>query len=119
MEIFRLSQGVEEESDSPLFTGPAVIRKPMDTGQGPHQATVVRFGRGVRNKFHRHSSDQILLVTEGSGTVATEAQEFDITVGDVVIVPAGETHWHGAKPDSEMAHVVILGSGATVTQIED
>jgi|HubBroStandDraft_1064217.scaffolds.fasta_scaffold1329571_1 quercetin dioxygenase-like cupin family protein len=119
MEIFRLSQGVEEVADSPLFTGPAVIRKPVATGQGPHQATVVRFGRGVRNKFHRHSTDQILLVTEGSGIIATEAEEFEITVGDVVIVPEGETHWHGANPDSEMAHVVILGSGATVTQLED
>jgi quercetin dioxygenase-like cupin family protein len=119
MEIFRLSQGVEEELDSPLFTGPAVLRRPKDAGPGPHRATVVRFGRGVRNKFHRHSSDQILLVTEGSGLIATEAEEFGMTVGDVVVIPAGETHWHGATPDSEMAHVVILASGDTVTQIED
>lgn len=110
---------MEEEIDSSLFTGPAAIRSPADEGQGPHRATVVRFGRGVRNKFHRHSSDQILLVTEGSGIVATETEEFGVTVGDVVIIPAGETHWHGARPDSEMAHVAILESGATVTQVED
>lgn len=30
-----------------------------------------------------------------------------IGVGDVVQIPAGVKHWHGATPDSAMTHVAI------------
>jgi quercetin dioxygenase-like cupin family protein len=28
--------------------------------------------------------------------------------GDVVSIPAGQRHWHGAGPDTSMTHLAIL-----------
>jgi len=35
-----------------------------------------------------------------------------ITPGDVVIIPAGEKHWHGAAPTTAMAHIAIVEKAA-------
>ena len=60
--------------------------------------SVVNFGKDVRNKFHAHDTDQILIVTAGRGYVATEKEKQEVSVGDVIVFPAGEKHWHGAAP---------------------
>jgi quercetin dioxygenase-like cupin family protein len=47
-----------------------------------------------------------------SGWVATETERFEIKVGDVAHVKAGERHWHGAKADTTLGHITItLASG--------
>jgi quercetin dioxygenase-like cupin family protein len=62
--------------------------------------------------WHVHDFDQILIVTSGSGWVATETERLEIKVGDVAHVKAGERHWHGAKADTTMGHITItLASG--------
>ena len=48
-----------------------------------------------------------MVVTLGSGIVATETEQQEINVGDVVHIKAGENHWHGAKADSYMSHITI------------
>jgi quercetin dioxygenase-like cupin family protein len=48
-----------------------------------------------------------LVVTGGSGIVATEHEEHEITVGDVVHIKSGEKHWHGAKKDTTLSHITI------------
>ena len=73
----------------------------------------VFFKDGARNRWHVHSTDQILLVTEGEGIVAGEREQHDLTPGVVVLVPANTKHWHGAKPGKDMAHWAILGPGET------
>ena len=49
--------------------------------------------------MHRHTSDQILIITEGTGVVATPDEEKTVSAGDVVLIPANEDHWHGAPGD--------------------
>jgi quercetin dioxygenase-like cupin family protein len=53
--------------------------------------------------------------SSGSGMVATEHEQREINVGDVVHIKAGERHWHGAKADTTMGHITItlVGSQAT------
>jgi quercetin dioxygenase-like cupin family protein len=80
---------------------------------------VVNFGRGVRNKFHVHESDQILIVTAGKGIVTTEQEQRVVSGGDIIMFPAGEKHWHGATEDSEFSHIYITRAGINTTQIED
>ena len=82
------------------------------------KADVVHFGKGVRNKFHAHEGEQILIVTSGKGIIATEAEKKVIVPGDVVIIPAGEKHWHGAAPDSEFSHLYVSRLGDQITQLE-
>jgi 4-carboxymuconolactone decarboxylase len=65
------------------------------------------FGPGSRNKFHAHSSDQVLIITSGKGIVATEEEEVEVIEGDIIHSPAGEKHTHGATKDSHMTHIYI------------
>jgi quercetin dioxygenase-like cupin family protein len=108
------------ELDShPLFTGPVSIQLLL-TDETAKQLGIlmVRFRKGVRNKFHSHSTDQVLFVTSGKGVVATEQEQVEIRPGDVIHIPAGEKHWHGATEDSEMSHLAIEAAGGELTQIE-
>lgn len=72
----------------------------------------VTFEPGCRNHWHIHHADkgggQILLVTAGKGYY----QEWGkgarkLKPGDVVHIPAGVKHWHGAAPDSWFSHLAI------------
>jgi len=102
-----------------LFTGKDVSVQPLIPEGGDYNMSIVNFGRGVRNKFHVHESDQILIVTAGTGIVATEHEQKKVTVGDVILFPKGEKHWHGATEDSEFSHIYITKTGGKTTQMED
>ena len=80
--------------------------------------SIVAFSAGSRNKFHKHTSDQILVITEGTGVVATDDEERIVNAGDVVLIPAGENHWHGAPHATPMAHITIQAKGSTTEQTE-
>lgn len=72
----------------------------------------VTFEPGCRNNWHVHhgtqGGGQILLVTGGRGYYqewGKEAQE--LHAGDVVSIPTGVKHRHGAAKDSWFAHIAI------------
>ena len=48
----------------------------------------------------------------GSGLICSKGQPPQrLQVGDIVHIPAGETHWHGGTKETIMAHLAIsLGS---------
>ena len=120
MIVVRMSEVAEEPAVSALFTGNPVTRRaifqPGDSQD--FNFGVVSFSAGSRNKFHTHTSDQVLIVTEGVGTVATEQERRTVTVGDVVLIRAGENHWHGAPDDTPMAHIAITAKDSKTTQTE-
>jgi len=105
---------------NPLFEGTQVFRqlivKPEESQS--FNFSVVAFSAGSRNKMHVHTSDQILIVTEGTGVVANDSEERQITEGDVVLIPAGENHWHGAPGSTAMSHITIQAKGGTTKQVE-
>jgi quercetin dioxygenase-like cupin family protein len=74
---------------------------------------VVHFEAGGRNLLHTHSFDQVLYILEGAGIVASESQEHRVFPGDVVVVPAGEQHWHGSVADAPMTHLAFGVPGTT------
>ena len=76
-------------------------------------AALISFAPGGRNIFHTHTFDQVLYITEGEGIVATEQEEIVVRAGDLVIIPAGEKHWHGATPTTAMSHLAIGAPGRT------
>lgn len=75
------------------------------------RVTSVSFENGGKNRWHTHTTEQALIVTSGNGIVANESEEFYVTVGDVVLIPPGERHWHGAVPGDEMTHLAVLLPG--------
>ncbi|MFN8525659.1 MAG: cupin domain-containing protein [Chloroflexota bacterium] len=120
MKVVKMSQVPSEAAGGALFTGGPVSR------QTPFEAAemqsvnfgIVSFSAGSRNKFHSHTSDQILIVTEGTGVVATEKEEATVNAGDVILIPAGENHWHGAPGSTPMTHITIQAKGSVTTQNE-
>jgi len=81
----------------------------------------VTFEPGARTAWHTHPLGQLLIVTAGTGRVQHwgDAVE-EIRQGDVVWIPAGQKHWHGAAPNSSMAHIGIVEAldGKTVDWME-
>ncbi|HYY89327.1 MAG TPA: cupin domain-containing protein [Chloroflexota bacterium] len=106
--------------NAPLFTGTQVYRQEIinPSDSQTFNFSIVNFSAGSRNKMHTHTSDQILIVTEGTGVVANEMKEHTISVGDVVLIPAGEKHWHGAPGDTPMSHITVQAKGSQTTQVE-
>lgn len=94
---------------SEYFIGKSYVASMVDpTPENPMQIANVTFEPGCRNNWHRHSGEQILLVTEGKGwyqEVGKAAQA--LHKGDVVVVPSNVKHWHGAAADSWFTHISI------------
>ncbi|MBV7482190.1 cupin domain-containing protein [Bordetella sp. BOR01] len=69
---------------------------------------IVTFEPGARTAWHTHPLGQTLIVTAGVGRV----QKWDDAVqeirpGDIVWIPPGVKHWHGASPTMGMSHIAI------------
>ncbi len=79
----------------------------------------VIFAPGARNRSHTHTCDQVLIVTAGRGLVVTDTERVTVEVGDIVVVPAGEKHWHGATEDSTFSHLFILAAGEKTAKLEN
>jgi quercetin dioxygenase-like cupin family protein len=70
--------------------------------------SLVTFDPGVRTNWHTHPGGQILIVTEGVGYYQEKGKPKQIIYkGDVVKCPQGVTHWHGASPHGEFAHLIV------------
>ncbi|HEY7781284.1 MAG TPA: cupin domain-containing protein [Ktedonobacterales bacterium] len=86
---------------------------------GDVELLAVFFAAGARTRPHVHERDQILHYVEGRGIVATMAEKHHLVAGDVVIIPAGTWHWHGAARDVEACHISIRQPGHTDWEVED
>jgi len=118
MKIVKMNEVSKEPYLIPLFTGPDVTRQSLVSDSKDLMVSIVNFGKGVRNKFHTHDGDQVLIITAGKGIVATEEEKKAVTVGEIVLIPAGEKHWHGATKESEFSHIVVTRVGVKMTQSE-
>ena len=79
----------------------------------------VTFEPGCRNNWHIHHADkgggQILLVTGGRGYYQEWGKPArELHAGDVVNIPAGVKHWHGAAPTNWFAHLAIEVPGENI-----
>jgi len=69
---------------------------------------LVTFEPGARTAWHTHPLGQTLVITSGFGWVQHDGGPVEeIRPGDVVWIPAGERHWHGATPATAMSHIAI------------
>src|SRR5260370_41090239 len=66
------------------------IIQPGDSAN--YNCSVVNFSQGCTTGWHTHNCDQVLIVTSGSGTVATEHERREINVGDVLHIKSGVRH---------------------------
>lgn len=119
MKIINIKDTKKQHLYKPLFTGEVVRKSPVTDNEGSDLSIdYVHFPKGVRNKFHKHSNDQVLIVIRGEGIVATKNKKVKVKKGDVVWAPRDEEHWHGASSDSEFSHISITRSQTKITQVE-
>ncbi len=72
------------------------------------RSLLVTFAPGARTHWHTHPLGQTLVVTAGCGLAQSRGGPVQtIRAGDVVWIPPGEEHWHGAGPDTLMRHVAM------------
>lgn len=72
----------------------------------------VTFEPGCRNNWHIHHAGngggQILICVAGRGYCQQWGKEaVEMLPGDVVNIPAGVKHWHGAASDSWFSHLAV------------
>jgi 4-carboxymuconolactone decarboxylase len=92
------------------FTGAARIDSSFQTSVPARMSGGrVVFEPGARTAWHTHPLGQLLIVTAGMGRVQRWGDSVDeIRQGDIVWIPAGQKHWHGAAPNASMTHIGIL-----------
>ncbi len=94
---------------SDYFTG-TVRQDPLNDMDAPGRVKIVSvtFEPGARTAWHTHPLGQTLIITAGMGLVQKEGGPIEeIRPGDVVSIPAGEKHWHGAGPQTAMTHIAV------------
>ena len=91
------------------FTGTVRIENPFaQVPPATLRGAVVHFSPGARTAWHTHPLGQTLYVVTGVGRIQTEGGPVrEIRAGDVVWIPPGEKHWHGAAPTTSMTHIAI------------
>jgi len=68
----------------------------------------VTFEPRARTAWHTHPLGQTLIVTAGCGRIQRWGGPIEaIHPGDVVLIPPGEKHWHGATSTTAMTHIAI------------
>jgi quercetin dioxygenase-like cupin family protein len=81
----------------------------------------VTFQPGARSAWHTHPLGQILIVMDGVGWIQQWGGPVQvIRKGDVVWIPPGIKHWHGATPTTAMTHIAVQDSlnGVAVNWLE-
>jgi quercetin dioxygenase-like cupin family protein len=110
----RLDRSQGAPSTNPIFIGSVSTQEVVNEALGELlRVTGVTFEHGAVNRPHRHTTDQVLVATSGSGFVATDDERHPLDPGDVAFIPAGTRHWHGANLDDTFTHLSILTPGHT------
>jgi quercetin dioxygenase-like cupin family protein len=104
------------------FTG-TVWQDPIIEAPAPARirSAFVRFEPRARTNWHTHPLGQTLRVVSGIGRVQVWGEPVrEIRAGDTVWFAPGEKHWHGAGPDTAMAHLALQEAldGVHVTWLE-
>ncbi len=128
LEVYRDDNGVDggffgigapNDAYAQYFVGKSYLKPLTDPKETVFMANVT-FEPGCRNNWHIHKAakggGQILLCAGGRGWY----QEWDqaareLNPGDVVVIPAGVKHWHGAAKDSWFSHVAVEVPGEETT----
>lgn len=111
--------GEPNEAFAKYFVGNSYLKPLTNPNQTVFMANVT-FEPRCRNNWHIHKADkgggQVLLCTSGKGWYqewGKPAQE--LKEGDVITIPTGIKHWHGAAKDSWFSHIAIEVPGENTT----
>ena len=107
--IARSGSQQSSQGQAEYFTGSALVETLFSVVEPSRIAGArVTFEPGARTAWHTHPLGQTLIVTAGTGWVQREGgpvEEF--LEGDVVRIPPGVKHWHGATRTTRMTHIAL------------
>ena len=101
--------GAPNDGFAKYFTGRSYLAPISGSQVGIFNVT---FEPGCRNNWHIHHADkgggQILICVAGRGYYQEEGkEEQELHPGDVVNIPVGVKHWHGAANNSWFSHLAV------------
>ena len=98
-----------EKLSNEWFTGDAYLQPLLARDKNNDFALgSVTFEAGARTHWHTHPKGQVLIVTEGEGLYQEKGKPAQrIKKGDVINIPEGVEHWHGATANSKMVHIAV------------
>ena len=109
MDIKRIGSQPSNKGPADWFTGTVRI-DPLIQASAPARVAgaSVTFEPGARTAWHTHPLGQTLIVTAGCGRAQRWGGPIEeIRPGDVIWIPPGEKHWHGAALKTTMTHIAI------------
>lgn len=109
MDIRRNGSQPSIKGQEEYFTGTVSLDRLFEAKDPARVAGArVTFEPSSRTAWHTHPLGQILIVTAGCGLVQRWGGSVEeIRPGDVVTIPPGEKHWHGATSTAAMTHIAI------------
>jgi quercetin dioxygenase-like cupin family protein len=99
--VFRFPEKVDYSSEG--IISKRVIDRPTGT------VTLFSFDKGQRLSTHSAPFDAMLQVVEGTAEIVISEQDFHLTTGDVIIMPAGIPHAVNATEKFKMVLTMIKG----------
>ncbi|HSG74320.1 MAG TPA: cupin domain-containing protein [Nitrosopumilaceae archaeon] len=105
------------------FTGPVLMNEITGVLKSKEQKIFhVTFKNGARTKIHNHNGGQILIVTQGMGSLVMysklgngkssfrikKGEKTNLLEGDIVYIPAKKLHTHGSIDKKKVfSHIAI------------
>jgi quercetin dioxygenase-like cupin family protein len=122
VKVTRVGSQPSAQGPAENFTGTVRVDS-LFRGSDPARVSggIVTFEPGAHTAWHTHPLGQTLIVTAGAGWVQQAGQAAqEIRPGDVVWIPPGVRHWHGAARATAMSHIAIAEAldGKSVTWME-
>lgn len=109
IEVLPVGQKPATRGSEQFFVGEVFVDQRFQ-GTAPARISggLVSFAPGARTAWHTHPLGQTLYVVSGVGRVQMEGSPVrEIHTDDLVWIPAGVKHWHGAAPDTPMRHLAV------------
>ncbi len=108
----RPSRALSRPSPAENFQG-AVRNHAVTGAETEIEVLSVWFPAGGRTNCHTHAVDQLLVVTEGEIAVGVGSLRRLLVPGEMIVIPAGVWHWHGATPLRDACHLSIKPHSAS------
>lgn len=101
-------EGSRRPGPPEMFEGHVEIEPVLESAELGLRQARVHFHDGARTRWHLHRGDQVLYFVDGRGMAEdVGGTRVECSPGDVVHVPTGTRHRHGALEGSNATHVAI------------
>ena len=104
----RRLQREKRPAPSEWFTGKVEIENVFAIKEIPQGHGRVHFHDGAHTNWHLHTGDQVLYFVAGKGMAQSHGGDvLPCEPGDIIHVPPGTRHIHGAMPGENATHIAI------------